>query len=133
MIRGLGLDVVDLPNFRAQLDMPGSVFEASTFTVADRRECRLRPDQDPARHLAARYAAKEAWIKAWSGSRWGERPVAGTVNLAEIELVSDAWGRPNIRLHGTLAALVGEGTTWHVSLSHDGDTVAAVVIGEVSG
>lgn len=133
MIRGLGLDVVDLVSFRAQLDTPGTHFEEQSFTLAERRECRLRPDEDAARHLAARYAAKEAWIKAWSGSRWGQRPVAGGVNLQEIELQSDAWGRPAIRLHGALAALVGEGTTWHVSLSHDGDTVAAVVVGEVPG
>ena len=130
MIRGLGLDVVDLAAFRAQLDLPGSVFEEQTFTRAERRECRLRPDEDPVRHLAARYAAKEAWIKAWSGSRWGERPLAGSVNLAEIELLSDAWGRPAIQLHGLLAGMVGEGTHWHVSVSHDGDVVAAVVVGE---
>lgn len=131
MITGLGLDVVHLPGFREQLAQPGTVFEERTFTVAERRECRLR--EDPPLHLAARYAAKEAWIKAWSGGFWGQRPQVPSVDLREIEVVSDAWGRPAIRLHGALAALVGEAPSWHLSLSHDGDVVAAVVLGQVSG
>lgn len=132
MIRGLGLDVVDLAGFRAQLDVPGSTFEEATFTLAERREARLRPDDDPARHLAARYAAKEAFLKAWSGGRWGASPVLPGVDLREIEVSSDAWGRPSLRLHGVLASAVAPELRWWVSLSHDGGVVAAVVVVDAS-
>ena len=127
MIRGLGLDLVDLAGFRGQLAQPGTTFVEGAFTEAERREAEARPDHDPARHLAARYAAKEAFLKAWSGAAFGRTPVLVGVDLREIEVVSDGYGRPALRLHGRLRELVGE-VAVHVSLSHDGGVAGAVVV-----
>lgn len=127
MIRGLGLDIVDLRGFREQLALPGTRLEEGVFTEAERREAGRRPDRDPARHLAARYAAKEAFVKAWSGARFGRTPVLAGVDLREIEVVSDGYGRPTLELHGRLAELAGD-LRVHLSLSHDGEVAAAVVV-----
>ena len=77
--------------------------------------------------LAARFAAKEAFVKAWSGARRGLPPLLAAVDLREIEVVDDGHGRPALRLHGAVAAAVGERGT-HLSLSHDGPSAIAVVI-----
>ncbi|WP_216694690.1 holo-ACP synthase [Dietzia psychralcaliphila] len=87
-----------------------------------------------ARHLAARWAVKEAVVKAWSAALYGTPPPISPDLLvwSEIETVCDAWGRPAVRLSGEVAgqvaATVGEGARWNVSLSHDGDSAVAFVV-----
>ena len=90
---------------------------------------------DPlARHLAGRWAVKEAVLKAWSAALYGSPPVIAPDLLvwSEIETVCDAWGRPSVRLSGhvarQVAATVGEDASWNVSLSHDGDSAVAFVV-----
>lgn len=126
--RGLGMDIVALAPFRAQLADVASSFVAGTFTPGERRDARTRPSGDPAMHLAARFAAKEALIKAWSSMHFGRAPRIdpARVDLREVEVVCDAWGRPAIRLHGELGRQMA-GLEVQVSLTHDGDYAAAVV------
>ena len=118
----VGVDLVDVPGFAEQLADRASGFVEGTFTPLEQRTAQ----GDPSR-LAARYAAKEAFIKAWSGSRRGLPPLLGAVDLREIEVVDDGYGRPALTLHGTLAGVVGPCTT-SLSLSHDGDSAIAVVL-----
>jgi holo-[acyl-carrier protein] synthase len=100
------------------------------FTAGERRDSRGRASSDPALHLAARYAAKEAFVKAWSSARWGTPPALSEVALREVEVVTDRWGRPTIRLHGAVAQAVADlgPLGVHLSLSHDGPFAAAVVV-----
>ena len=59
--------------------------------------------------LAARWAAKEAFIKAWSSLYYGrEDPLkSADIDWAQIEVVCDRWGRPAFRFHGqTLGVLL---------------------------
>lgn len=70
-IVGVGIDLVSIPDFAEQVDQPGTVF-AETFTPGERRDASDK-SSSAARHLAARWAAKEAVIKAWSGSRFAQR------------------------------------------------------------
>ena len=69
-IVGVGIDLVSIPEFAEQVDQPGTVF-AETFTPGERRDAADK-SSSAARHLAARWAAKEAVIKAWSGSRFAK-------------------------------------------------------------
>lgn len=129
MIVGLGLDLVDIEAFRRQLDDPATTFVTGTFTPAERRSSRAKPSRDPARHLAARFAAKEAFVKAWSVANAGRAPVVARADLQEIEVVQDAWGRPSLRLHGLIGAdLESRGWRSMLSISHDGGMAAAVVV-----
>ena len=66
-IVGIGIDLVSIPDFAEQVDRPGTVF-AETFTPGERRDAADK-SSSAARHLAARWAAKEAVIKAWSAFR----------------------------------------------------------------
>lgn len=129
---GTGIDLVDVPGFAQELQRPGTR-AGGVFTAAERNDARTpatgsgrRPADLEAAALAARWAAKEALVKAWSESMWGEPPVMGEHVHAQIEVVRDAWGRPRIRLHGEVAKRL-EGVTVHVSLSHDGDAAIAMV------
>ena len=65
---GVGLDLVHVPGLAEQVTRPGTVFAERVFTARERREARRRSEDTgstEAEHLAARWAAKEAFIKAW--------------------------------------------------------------------
>ena len=84
-IVGVGIDLVSIPDFAEQVDQPGTVF-AETFTPGERRDAADK-SSSAARHLAARWAAKEAVIKAWSGSRFAKRPVLPEGIHRDIEVI----------------------------------------------
>lgn len=145
-VRGVGVDIVDLGAFATSLAEPGTRFTGA-FSATERRQCRERAEargaasgadssssSAQARHLAARWAVKEAVVKAWSAALYGEPPpiAPDLLRWSEIETVCDAWGRPSVRLSGEVAwqvdATVGEGTRWNVSLSHDGGSAVAFVV-----
>ena len=148
-VLAVGTDLVHIPAFETQLDQPGTVFAQRAFTARELREARRRAQEKgsrPAQHLAARWAAKEAFIKAWSqahvlraksrGTSTSPVILAEDVDWREIEVVTDRWGRPSLRLSGTVAHAVerslGEEVStpgcWPVSMSHDGDYAAAIVL-----
>lgn len=115
---GLGLDLVDVSRMRRTLGRtPG--FEARVFTAAESSDARQR--RDPAEGFAARFAAKEAVLKAMGLGLW-------EVPLVDIELARAGGGAPGIVLHGRagLAASARGIDTWEVSVSHDGGIAAAV-------
>jgi len=132
MIGGIGMDVVDVTGFREQLSDTASTFVQGTFTPGERDRVETRPSRDQAPHLAVRFAAKEAFIKAWSTANTGRIPALKSVDMREIEVIHDAHGRPALRLHGAVhdayqSQALGE---VHLSLSHDGDMAAAFVVVE---
>jgi holo-[acyl-carrier protein] synthase len=129
----VGVDVVGISAFAEQLEQPGTRF-ARSFTPGERRAARAGaggPDFAEAQSLAARWAAKEAVIKAWSSTCFGHPEVIDPafVDLREIEVHSDAWRRPSIRLHGAIAHAMSEYDVL-VSLSHDpaADVAVAFVV-----
>ncbi|AVM00239.1 holo-ACP synthase [Gordonia iterans] len=122
---GVGLDVVDVDEFAEQLDQAGSNMQMG-FRVGERRDAASKPG-GPARHLAVRWAAREAVIKAWSSSRFAHTPILPETAVNDIEIITDNWGRPKVRLHGDLAKYLS-GVKIHLSLTHDGGTAAAVAI-----
>jgi holo-[acyl-carrier protein] synthase len=132
----VGLDVVNTTAFAGQLADPASAFVDATFTAAEQRGAR-GPETIRVQRLAARDAAKEAFVKAWSGARAGRAPQLAAVDLREIEVVDDGHGRPALRLHGAVAAALrrlaeehggGAPVHAHLSLSHDPPIAAAVVV-----
>ncbi|HSO05268.1 MAG TPA: holo-ACP synthase [Candidatus Limnocylindrales bacterium] len=132
-IRAVGLDLVGVESFAEQLGSVGSAFAERTFTVGELRAA--GGHSGAAQHLAGRYAAKEAFVKAFSGARPGRAPAIPDMDWRQVEVVPDAWGRPTLVLHGELAAAVaatlGE-VALHVSITHEPTMAAAVVILEGS-
>ena len=108
MIRGIGVDLVDVARFEATLARTPSLLDR-VFTPAER--------DLPVESLAARFAAKEALAKALgvpAGLRWHEAEVT-------------SGGAPTFVLSGAVAAEVGSGSV-HLSLSHDGGMAIAYVV-----
>lgn len=126
----VGVDLVHVPGFREQLAMPGSQFE-SVFSALELRTATSRLDRGL--HLAGRWAAKEAFIKAWSQALYGRPPVMGhdDVDFREIEVQPDRWGRVAFELRGEVATAV-EGSLGKIhtslSISHDGDYATATCL-----
>lgn len=103
---GCGIDIVDLARFRRSVKQGGRAFLARIYTDAELRYAESH--HDPIPHLAARFAAKEAVMKAVSQIRPGPMPA-----FTQIEIVNDALGRPR--------AIIGPRGTpdVYISLSHD--------------
>ena len=112
-IVGHGIDIVDVERFVGKLDKTPALAER-LFTPAERT---LPPES-----LAARFAAKEALIKALGGS--------SDFRFVDVEIPRGD-GRPEFVLTGDIAnALTALGITLHLSLSHDGGFAIASVIAE---
>ena len=129
----VGTDLVHIPSFAQQLELPGTRF-AQVFSASELRVAQARGLSGAARaqHLAGRWAAKEAFIKAWSQALYGRPPVLAeeAVDWAEIEVRPDAWGRVALELRGEIARLARESLgdfSTALSISHDGDYATAIV------
>ena len=122
MILGVGLDVVETPRVARALATYGARFAERVFTAAELADCVGRADRAEA--LAARFAAKEAFLKAL-GTGW----ITG-LSLRHVEVVSAKGGAPELRLLGAAAERAAERGVRHVhvSLSHQPGLAAAVVI-----
>ena len=117
---GIGTDLVDIDRFRTVLLRRPSV--AERLFTADERTYAERAT-DPAARLAARFAAKEATLKALGYGLGGMR-------MADIEVARSADGQPELVLHGEARSTAdGHGVTrWLVSLSHTDHLAQATVV-----
>lgn len=120
----VGIDTVSVAAIADSLARFGERFTQRLFTVAERADARaVHGEAAWHERLAARFAAKEAVIKAL------DLPEAG-VGWRDIELTRAPSGRPALALHGRAAALAArQGVRdWAVSISHDGGHACAVVV-----
>lgn len=112
-LAGVGADIVDVERVARALRRKG--FAERCFTTWERRYCRSK--RKPEQHFAARFAAKEALVKAL-----GRR-----VSWQEVEVQKEAQRRPCLLLRGRAKGLVGDGEV-ALSLSHCDCHAMAVVI-----
>ncbi len=123
MIVGIGVDLVHIERVARLLSSKGHRALERLFTEGERRYALDRAE--PARHLAARIAAKEAAFKALSGTAR-----AHTIAWRDMEVVIGDHGRPELVLHGLArerAEHLAIARIW-LTLTHDGETAAAFVI-----
>ncbi len=113
MASGVGIDLLEIDRLERALARHPRLAER-VFTEAERDYAAARAR--PGRHLAARFAAKEAVVKALGLSGFG---------LREIEVV--AGEPPTVQLSGR-AAEAGGGLEIQVSLTHSRDFAAAVAV-----
>lgn len=114
MTAGIGIDLIEIDRVERALARHPRLAER-VFTAAERSYAAARAR--PGRHLAARFAAKEAVLKAIG------RP--GGFGLGEIEVV--AGEPPTVRLSGRAAAAAG-GARIEISLTHSREHAAAVAV-----
>jgi holo-[acyl-carrier protein] synthase len=122
MILGIGVDLMEPARLERSLAEHGDRFEERVFTPGEIADCTDRADR--AQALAARFAAKEACLKAL-GTGWAEG-----LGFSQIEVVRAENGRPEIRLNGRAAERADEigVKSIHVSLTHQPTMAAAVVV-----
>ena len=112
MIVGVGIDVVHIDRFEQTLERtPG--LEQKLFTLAERNKS--------IHSLAARFAAKEALIKALNAEKG--------ILWHEAEVVNLEGGKPTFNCYGAVADLVGLANV-QLSISHDAGIATAIVIVE---
>ena len=119
-IVGVGIDIVDIERFKTILSKEtGHDFIHRFFSENEIRYCEKFSEKNP--HYAARFAAKEAFIKA-----------SGLVNLAlkEISTINLASGKPQIELTPALrsALCAHPHLQIHLSITHTELSACAVVI-----
>lgn len=122
MIYGIGVDIVATERFQRFIDADNSAIMERLFTPDERSFCRNR--KDTASCLAARFAAKEAFLKALgTGLRDG-------ISWLELEVSNDALGKPELILSGRAAERFQRNglNRIHLSLSHDGGNAVAMVV-----
>ncbi|MDQ6727261.1 MAG: holo-ACP synthase [Actinomycetota bacterium] len=117
---GIGIDTVEVERFRrVLLKRPGIVDRL--FTPAE--QAYGRRQRDPAERLAARFAAKEAVMKALGVG-------LGAFAFRDVEVVKAPSGAPSVSLSGRAAALAVERgvTDWRLSLTHSSLVAEAVAV-----
>jgi holo-[acyl-carrier protein] synthase len=118
----VGVDLVRVDEVQAAILAFGDRYLDRVFT-AHERACAKGDSAVQARHLAARFAAKEATIKALG-------PCEHLPAWRSIEVHRERGGRCTLRLSGHAAELASKAQLSHfaVSLTHEGNLAAAVVI-----
>lgn len=118
MIKAVGIDIVKIKRLEEATRRWGERFLGRIFTDNELRYCLQK--KNPYESLAARFAAKEAYIKA-TGRR---------INLRDIEILNEPSGRPYLKLNSTVEAtfIRPSDPVIHLSLSHDTDYAIAVVV-----
>ena len=127
MIISIGIDIVEVDRVRQVLSRTPRFVER-VFTSGERAYCDERGAAVAAQHYAARFAAKEAMLKAlqtgWSGG----------IAWQDIEVTQQKAGAPFLRLYGRVRELYEQSgaTAVHLSISHTSEHAIAQVILESS-
>ena len=127
MLYGIGFDLVQVSRMEAALRRWEERFHNKVFTPEEIRYC-LRK-KNPVPNFAARFAAKEAFVKALGiGIRRG-------VYWKDVEVRRGPLGKPLLKVYGRAEEICGqEGIDGlFLSLTHDGDYSGAMVVLERSG
>jgi holo-[acyl-carrier protein] synthase len=119
-VLGVGVDAVDVPRMRRTLERTPS-FAVRVFTEAERNDTAAR--RDPAPGLAARFAAKEAVMKALGVG-------LGAFGFHDVEVGRLESGQPVVELSGQALVLAAERgvVAWHLSLTHTALVAVAVAV-----
>lgn len=123
-VAGIGVDLVDVTRFRRLLDEGKTGVLDRIFTEGEKLYCLTK--KDPAPHLAVRFAAKEAFLKALGlGLRQG-------LTWHDMDVIRDDLGAPSLQLCGKAATILEERDLCavHLSYSHDGHYGVATVVVE---
>jgi holo-[acyl-carrier protein] synthase len=126
MIVSIGIDIIEVARIREVL-LRTPRFGERVFTSAERAYCERR-GAAAAQHYAARFAAKEAALKALQ-TGW-----RGGISWQDVEIASRDSGAPYLILHGPVLELFEktDATAAHLSMSHTSEHAIAQVVLEKS-
>jgi holo-[acyl-carrier protein] synthase len=129
MIYGVGTDIIEVKRIRETVEHYGERFTRRVFTDAEYQYCLLRSESARYPSLAARFAAKEAFVKALGTG------IGKCAEWTNIEVRIMPHGKPMLHLHGaarhTLEQMLSLPSI-HLTLSHTAQYATAVVVIEES-
>jgi holo-[acyl-carrier protein] synthase len=119
-VLGVGIDLVDVDRFRVSLARTPSMRERM-FTEGERAYAEAA--NDPAERYAARFAAKEAVMKAMGVG-------LGAFGFHDVSVLRAEGGQPSLLVVGTAELLAVERgvQAWQISLTHTAMSAGAVVV-----
>jgi holo-[acyl-carrier protein] synthase len=125
MVHGIGIDIIEIDRFEYSMARWGDRLCERIFTPQELSLCHKKAR--PGKHLALRFAAKEAFLKAlgigmFQGVAW-----------KEIEIINDPLGRPQMDLTGEAERICRERGVKEifVTISHEAKYGVAHVLLEV--
>ncbi len=121
MVYGIGTDIIEVERVGALVDK-GPSYINHVFTQREIDFCESKRNKH--QHYAARFAAKEAFMKAL-GTGWNLG-----ISFVQIEVVPDELGKPEIVLHGRALEYADqeEIIRIHVSITHIKELANAIVV-----
>ena len=127
-IVGHGIDIIDIPRVERMIADHGERFLARCFTEGELAYCATSKKRQ-AEHLAGRFAAKEAVLKAL-GTGW-----SGGIAWTDVEVVRLETGKPTVKLTGECARVAAglEVREWWLSISHIASHAVASAIAVADG
>lgn len=122
MIVSIGIDIIEVARIREVLARTPR-FAERVFTPAERSYCESR-GASAAQHYAARFAAKEAALKAFQ-TGW-----RGGIGWQDVEVSLLESGAPVLNFHGRVQELFASSgaTRAHLSMSHTSEHAIAQVV-----
>ncbi len=121
MIAGVGIDTVSISRIAEKVSKVS--FRDAVFTDQEIAYC--EPATNKMQHYAARFAVKEAFLKAT-----GKGLAYDIDRLKDIEVYHEQDGQPAIKLSGSFESMKST-EKWngiHISITHEGDHATAIVI-----
>ena len=117
---GIGVDLCEVDRMRTALERTPTL-RARVFTDGERAYCDER--RDPTERYAARFAAKEAVLKAMGLG-------LGACSWHEIEVLRAESGAPSLVLHGRARELADERgiRTWRLTMTHTHRVAEAIAV-----
>ena len=124
MIKGIGVDIIEISRIQEAVKKHGESFLKKVFTEKEINYCRRRKAlRFP--ELAVRFAAKEAYSKAIGTGIVGFGRNNRGIKWTEIEVHNNAQGKPLLSIKGKISKKI------HISLSHSNNyAVASVYVEE---
>lgn len=121
MILGIGTDILEVERMKQKLKKQPSFIDG-IFTDNEIKYC--NQFKNKAERFSARYAAKEALLKAF-GTGWRDG-----VTFKDIDIINDELGKPEIKLSGVAKQIANKlkVTSIHISMSHTKELANAFVI-----
>jgi holo-[acyl-carrier protein] synthase len=118
-IFGIGIDLVEVARIEKAVKRQGKRFLQTVYTERERKFC--LPRRNRYLSLSARFAAKEAFLKAL-GTGFSKG-----ISWREVEVLDNEHSRPTFNIEGKAKKLLGKRKV-HLSISHIKDYATAVVV-----
>jgi holo-[acyl-carrier protein] synthase len=128
MIYGIGTDIVEISRIKNAVQKWGERFLKKIFTENEIAYCYKKKDPFP--HLAVRFAAKEAVVKALSPEVRSQKSEVRIriSNFKDIEILNHPSGKPFIKINSSHFSLLTAHFTIHLTLTHERNYAVATVV-----